>query len=123
MSGPQTVKIIEVIETVHVRGEGKDPADPMRLVTQYWAKEGTFLAEEDPTPALRFEALVAAGDALAHNLTYEQNAPALAAWWEARGGHELCTVCRSEKPPAHRREDLLHDFTPSPRHRPRPSHT
>lgn len=115
MSGPATVKIISVIETTHIRGEGKAPDDPMRQVTQYWDSAGKFLAEDDPTPSLRFEALVAAGDQLAHNLTYEQNAPALSAWWEARGGHEVCTVCRSQKPPAHRREDSLNDFNAPPR--------
>ncbi len=40
-----------------------------------------------------FKKLAAAGDCLAHALKYRDNPNIMAAWWEARGGHDACTVC------------------------------
>jgi hypothetical protein len=45
---PETVrrvKLIEVIETVSLKGNGIDTI--AREVTQYWSKEGVLLAEND----------------------------------------------------------------------------
>jgi hypothetical protein len=39
-------KLIEVIETVSLKGEGVK-GDPVRHVTQYWSKDGILLAEKD----------------------------------------------------------------------------
>jgi hypothetical protein len=41
-------KLIEVIQTVSIRGNGVDTV--LREVTQYWSKEGKLLAEHDPCP-------------------------------------------------------------------------
>lgn len=41
-------KIIEVIETVSMRGDGVDTVH--REVIQYWNKDGILLAEKDPCP-------------------------------------------------------------------------
>lgn len=44
-----TVRAMEVIETTLTRrGNGK--TTPIRIITQYWAKDGTLLAECDPSP-------------------------------------------------------------------------
>lgn len=43
---PRSVKTIEVIQTVSIRGNGVDTV--LREVTQYWDKDGTLLAENDP---------------------------------------------------------------------------
>lgn len=44
-----TVQAMEVIETTLTRrGNGRDT--PIRIITQYWAKDGTLLAERDPYP-------------------------------------------------------------------------
>lgn len=43
---PRSVKVIEVIQTISIRGNGVDTV--LREVTQYWDKDGTLLAEEDP---------------------------------------------------------------------------
>lgn len=40
-------RLIQVIETSEVRGAGI-PGNPMRRVTQYFATDGTLLAEVDP---------------------------------------------------------------------------
>jgi hypothetical protein len=120
MSGD--AKIIEVIvTTIARRGSGKSGAEPIRVITQYWDKDGNLLAEVDPYAALAFEQLAAAGDQLAHNLTYEQNAPALESWWLARGGHGLCTVCRSQKP-RHHCPETPYDEIPHSRRNPLPAH-
>jgi hypothetical protein len=39
-------KLIEVIETVSLRGEGVE-GDPVRHIKQYWSKDGVLLAEQD----------------------------------------------------------------------------
>lgn len=45
--GMDQARLIEVIETTLTRrGNGKD--DPIRVVTQYWSKDGRLLAENDP---------------------------------------------------------------------------
>jgi hypothetical protein len=43
---PRSVKVVEVIQTVSIRGNGVDTV--LREVTQYWDKNGTLLAENDP---------------------------------------------------------------------------
>jgi hypothetical protein len=44
--GTDSAKIIQVIETKSMRGTGTSN-DPVRIVTQYWNKEGELLAEND----------------------------------------------------------------------------
>jgi len=42
-----TCKVIEVVETsLTRRGKGEEE-DPVRIITQYWSKDGTLLAEVD----------------------------------------------------------------------------
>lgn len=43
----ENVKLIQVIETVSVKGSGS-PGDPVRLMKQYWSLDGKKLAETDP---------------------------------------------------------------------------
>ncbi len=43
---PRSVKIVEVIQTISIRGNGD--TTPVRAVTQYWSKEGKLLGEIDP---------------------------------------------------------------------------
>lgn len=45
--GTDSAKIIRVIETKSLRGDGTEK-DPCRIVTQYWDFKGHFLAENDP---------------------------------------------------------------------------
>lgn len=45
-NGVKEAKVIQVIETKATRGLGTEK-DPVRVVTQYWALDGTFLAEMD----------------------------------------------------------------------------
>ena len=40
-------RVDEVILTEIRRGDGKDHSDPLRMVTQVHAKDGTFIAEYD----------------------------------------------------------------------------
>lgn len=43
-----TVRIIEVVETTLTRrGKGVEN-DPVRIITQYWSRDGELLAEKDP---------------------------------------------------------------------------
>ena len=45
-----TVKVIEVVETTLTRrGDGVE-GSPIRIITQYWDREGNLLAERDPSP-------------------------------------------------------------------------
>lgn len=44
--GTKSAKIIQVIETKSKRGLGTEK-DPVREVTQYWDREGNYLAEAD----------------------------------------------------------------------------
>lgn len=46
MKTPQQVEIVEVIHVRAARGKGTEE-DPVRIVNQYWAKEGQLLAESD----------------------------------------------------------------------------
>lgn len=43
---PRSVKLVEVIETVTIKGNGV--SSPVREVIQYWSKEGKLLGEIDP---------------------------------------------------------------------------
>ncbi len=45
--GTDEAKIIKVIKTVSLRGDGTDK-DPVRPITQYWDFKGKLLAENDP---------------------------------------------------------------------------
>ena len=45
--GVDSAKVIEVIETKSARGAGT-PAQPARIVTEYWSLNGKKLAEFDP---------------------------------------------------------------------------
>ena len=47
----------------------------------------------------RLYELVAAGDALAHEMSYADHRAPLERWWQARGGHDKCTVCNGKLPP------------------------
>lgn len=43
---PRSVELIEVIHIEAARGKGTD-TDPVRIVHQYWSKDGFLLAEKD----------------------------------------------------------------------------
>ena len=43
---PRKVELLEVIHTVALRGSGTSE-NPVRVVHQYWDKEGNLLAEKD----------------------------------------------------------------------------
>ena len=43
---PRKVELLEVIHTEAVRGKGTNE-NPVRVVHQYWDKEGNLLAEKD----------------------------------------------------------------------------
>lgn len=45
--GTDSAKVIQVIETTALRGEGTEK-DKCREVKQYWNFDGNFLAEFDP---------------------------------------------------------------------------
>lgn len=45
--GTDSAKVIQVIETKALRGEGSE-VDMCRIVTQYWNFDGKLLAENDP---------------------------------------------------------------------------
>ncbi|EOI00696.1 hypothetical protein UAY_01799 [Enterococcus moraviensis ATCC BAA-383] len=46
MKTPQLVEQVEVIHVEAVRGNGTEE-NPVRIVHQYWSKEGMLLAEND----------------------------------------------------------------------------
>ena len=46
LDGPNSVKVIKVIEVKAKRGLGIEK-DPVREITQYWDMDGNFLAESD----------------------------------------------------------------------------
>lgn len=54
-----TVKVIEVVETTLTR-RGNGETNPIRVITQYWDRDGNLLAEEDPSPDIkrRFQASI-----------------------------------------------------------------
>lgn len=49
----RSARIVEVIETVSIRGNGADK--PFREVVQYWDKDGVLIAERDPCNFIRKE--------------------------------------------------------------------
>ena len=54
LDGPNSVKVISVIEVKTKRGFGIK-GDPVREITQYWDTEGNFLAERDDEPQMLCE--------------------------------------------------------------------
>ena len=42
-----SAQIVEVIEVKTVKGKGTDK-DPMRIIVEYWSKDGQLLAVNDP---------------------------------------------------------------------------
>lgn len=40
-------KVVEVVKVVYLGGEENSPTNPLRLITEYRSKDGTFLAESD----------------------------------------------------------------------------
>lgn len=42
----QSARLVEVIEVKTAKGEGTDK-DPMRIITEYWSKDGKLLAVND----------------------------------------------------------------------------
>lgn len=46
MKTPQLVELVEVIHVKAARGSGTEK-DPVRIVHQYWSKDGVLLAEND----------------------------------------------------------------------------
>lgn len=49
LDGPNSVKVIKVIEVKAKRGLGIEK-DPVREITQYWDMDGNLLAESDSDP-------------------------------------------------------------------------
>ena len=45
--GTDSAKVIQVIETISLRGNGTD-SDPLRAVKQIWNFNGDLIAENDP---------------------------------------------------------------------------
>lgn len=45
--GTDSAKVIQVIETIALRGSGSSQEDPVRRVKQYWSLDGEMLAEKD----------------------------------------------------------------------------
>ena len=54
LDGPNSVKVISVIEVKVKRGFGIK-GDPVREITQYWDIDGNFLAERDDEPQMLCE--------------------------------------------------------------------
>ena len=54
LDGPNSVRLISVIEVKAKRGLGIE-GDPVREITQYWDKDGNFLAERDDEPQMLSE--------------------------------------------------------------------
>lgn len=54
-------------------------------------------SERGAMSAHQLEALLAAGDRLAHELCYSEHKAVLDAWWIARGGWAKCTVCHEHQ--------------------------
>ena len=46
--GTDGARVIQVIETMALRGTGEDENDMCREVRQYWSFDGELLAENDP---------------------------------------------------------------------------
>ena len=49
LDGPNSLKVIKVIEVKTKRGLGIEK-DPVREITQYWDMDGNLLAESDSDP-------------------------------------------------------------------------
>lgn len=45
--GTDSARVIQVIETMSLRGSGEE-RDPVRAVKQFWAFDGSLIAESDP---------------------------------------------------------------------------
>lgn len=45
--GTDSARVIQVIETIALRGSGSNLEDPVRYVKQYWSLDGKKLAERD----------------------------------------------------------------------------
>lgn len=54
--GTDGAKVIQVIETIPIRGSGID-TDPVRAVKQLWSLEGELIAENDPFICEEYEKL------------------------------------------------------------------
>lgn len=54
--GTDSAKVIQVIETISLKGGGAD-SDPVRVVKQFWGFDGSLLAENDPFIAEEYEKL------------------------------------------------------------------
>ncbi len=65
-----TVKTVTLIETTLTRrGRGTNIDSPIRIITQYWAQDGTAVIESDPTALLLTpEKQAAMREALYHKL-------------------------------------------------------
>lgn len=46
--GTDGARVIQVIETMALRGSGENESDMCREVKQYWDFDGNLLAENDP---------------------------------------------------------------------------
>lgn len=46
---PEKAELVEIIHVIKKRGKGTSD-DIVRLVDQYWSKDGKLLAENDPCP-------------------------------------------------------------------------
>ena len=47
MKNINTARIVEVIETTLTRRGNGEEDDPIRIITQYWSRDGKLLAEFD----------------------------------------------------------------------------
>lgn len=54
--GTDAAKVIQVVETISLKGDGTEN-DPVRAVKQYWAFDGSLLAENDPFTSEEYEKL------------------------------------------------------------------
>lgn len=65
MNGPNSVKVISVIEVKANRGLGIEK-DPVREITQYWDMDGNLLAERDPDSQLLCDHAIWESERLQH---------------------------------------------------------
>lgn len=92
MAEAKTVVLIEVQSLV---GSGTD-VSPFRPLTELFTTDGERVVTIDPTTKAFWGDVMQAGDALAHQLSFDRHGPELTRWWKARGGHDRCTVCKPE---------------------------
>ena len=57
LDGPNSVKVINVIEVKAKRGLGIEK-DPVREITQYWDMDGNFLTERDSDPQFNSDQVI-----------------------------------------------------------------